>query len=151
MERYVLWFSDDIDGVATLDDRYIATFDDLESAHYYAFAQRLYLSDGVSEPLELDWIADGRDFEPGSLDCEKALEAWSFFEDVANSLPNQAAQFRALDVKPSGTYDKLFRGNNLPAVAPPGEHYEPEWSEGEIAEIRLILTTGLTLLRSALR
>jgi hypothetical protein len=48
-------------------------------------------------------------------------------------------------------YDKLFRGSNLLAVAPPGERFEPHRRAAELAEIRLVLKAGLDRLETELR
>jgi hypothetical protein len=48
-------------------------------------------------------------------------------------------------------YDKLFWGNNLPVVTPPGEFYVPAWSDEELAELHRILSDGMRLIRVAVR
>jgi hypothetical protein len=144
-ERYVLWFQDDIDGVVIEDTRRVLTFNDRESLTAYANERHLLLSNDTPTELDLDWIAQGNDFITGQLDCAKTLNAWNFFSDVASSLPEKAIDFIAKDKKPNETYDKLFWGNNLPAVTPEGEHYTPEWSREEIVEIESILVAGLML------
>jgi len=40
-------------------------------------------------------------------------------------------------------YNQFFYGRNLPAMTPVGEHYEPEWSEADVDEIRRVLRAGL--------
>jgi hypothetical protein len=45
-------------------------------------------------------------------------------------------------------YDKVFFGNNLPSMTPPGEHYVPAWSEEEIDRLSRVLTGGLRLFRA---
>ena len=47
-------------------------------------------------------------------------------------------------------YDKLFFGNNLPAMTPPGEHYDPTWSDAEIRILCSVIAAGLHLFRSHL-
>jgi hypothetical protein len=79
---------------------------------------------------------------------ELLLDAWNLFGDVARSvgvpLDDRSAERHTL-------YDKLFAANNLPAVTPPGERYEPRWSESELAGLREVLAEGIQVFRAALR
>lgn len=83
---------------------------------------------------------------PATIDCALLLESWNLFTDVDASL-----RWSHFDPKPRRTqqlYEKLFRGNNLQAVAPVGEHYRPRWSGREVRVLRIVLTDGLWLFRN---
>jgi len=58
--------------------------------------------------------------------------------------------FEQLDSRFSEVYEKLFWGNNLPAVTPKGFHFDPEWSPDEIAGLATVLRAGLKLFKSRL-
>jgi hypothetical protein len=148
-ERVALWFGGDTDRVLTDEQGRISTFLSVEDAKLFATIRKLSIEQDASPTLELDWIS-AEAFIGNSLDCVKTLNAWNFFADVANSIPDRASEFLALHKKPNKIYDKLFWGNNLPAVTPDSEHYEPAWSEEELSEIKSFLYSGLDLLRGTL-
>lgn len=54
------------------------------------------------------------------------------------------------DQKADKCYDKLFYGNNLPSVTPPGEHYSPHFDDHEQRVIHEILDRGRVILASHL-
>jgi hypothetical protein len=151
LNRHVIWFQNDVDGVITTHNKRIVTFETQDDATNYAVGSNIALTPRVDENLELDWLVDGADFSTGDIDCRRTLLAWNFFADVAASLGAKASDFLAKDRKPSKTYDKVFWGNNLPAVTPDGEHYVPSWSTEEIEEIKSILVAGLMLFISNLQ
>jgi len=64
------------------------------------------------------------------------------FKSSAHSLYEIVSQ-RAREL-----HEKLFLANNLPAVTPPGAHYEPVWSRDEIELLSRIYRFGLTELRA---
>ena len=90
-------------------------------------------------------------FLPDSLpiDCSLFLNVWNLFDDVASS--TGVGAFERNSREALVVYDKLFWGNNIRAVTPPGEHYVPAWTEGEIAELHRILGDGMALVRNAIR
>jgi hypothetical protein len=67
-----------------------------------------------------------------------------------------SVRFHALDVDDMTArgaekiYDKLFFGNNLPAITPAGVSYEPVWSHDEIETLSRIYRLGLTGLRAGI-
>ena len=85
------------------------------------------------------------------INCKKGLAAWNLFVDVANSADSRASAFKRLDSKRGEIYNKLFWGNNLPAVTSEGRHYTPEWSPHEVAYLKKILSCGLKLFASRTR
>jgi hypothetical protein len=144
IERFVIWYQNDTDGVLTDEQGKIPTFSSAESAMAFVKKRGLMDAQCASFTLNLDWISAD---EPTDIDCVETLNAWNFFADVSNSVADRAHEFFALDKRPSQLYDKVFWGNNLPAVTPIGERYEPSWSDGELSEIRAILRSGLTLFK----
>ena len=45
-------------------------------------------------------------------------------------------------------YDKVFRGNNLPAITRTGESYVPVWSPDELRSIKALMKSGIALFHS---
>jgi len=72
------------------------------------------------------------------------LNAWNLFGDIATSVDAEFDSDRQLSQR---VYEKLFWGNNLPSVTPPGKHYTPLWNEDELSLMRAILGHGLDIFR----
>ena len=148
-DAYLIWYSNDQDGVIIDESSHIPTFHDQASLRRYASALGLAVSD--EEPLlhDLDrvsqWLAHPG---PQTIDCPLLFGAWNLFLDVASSVADQAFIQRqaALD----HIYNKLFWGSNLPAMTPPGEHYTPAWKKREVALLWQTLDTGLKLFQAHL-
>jgi hypothetical protein len=145
-DGYLIWFSDDTDGLVTQADRTVLSFRDQETLHAYASGHQIVLD--ATEPLrhDLDIVARWLHFDfPGELDCRVLLSAWNLFADLAVSVNGNFDQDRK---RTRHIYEKLFWGNNLPAATPSGEHYTPVWSEAEVLLMREVLTEGLQLFRT---
>jgi hypothetical protein len=80
------------------------------------------------------------------VDCSAFLNAWNFFDDMAEIHANPETQHARLSREASEIYEKLFWGNNLPATTPTGERYEPSWTIGELEMMRQVLESGLHLI-----
>jgi hypothetical protein len=77
------------------------------------------------------------------VDCGLLLEAWNLFDDIAASI---GAHLHDRGERRDKVYDKLFWGNNLPAVTPPGRSYQPLWNGCELRILRSVLRRGLDIL-----
>lgn len=78
------------------------------------------------------------------------LNAWNFLDNLASLHEGADSAFNRLSHE-AACYDKLFWGNNLPAITPAGEFYRPSWRDEELAEIRSVFEAGLDLLNDELR
>jgi hypothetical protein len=87
----------------------------------------------------------------GGVDCPAFLNAWNFLDDLAGLHAGADTPHTRLSRAAAVCYDRLFRGNNLPAVTPPGERFEPSWGENDLAAIRGVMLAGLELLAAELR
>ena len=148
VERLMVWYSDESDGVLTSSPGRIALFKDPAEVERYATQQNLKLE---PEPVALydfdrlaQWLA-----QPSreALDCRFLLDAWNMLCDVAFSVGAKIEERRDAQ----GVYDKLFWGCNLPSMTPPGEHFEPRWSDEDVLILSEVLSSGLRLLRGAVR
>jgi hypothetical protein len=144
-DGYLIWFSNDDDGVVTQPDGTVPSFRDQEALRAYATFHQIDLD--VMEPLvhDLDvvaqWLGRPRSAE---IDSDAFLTVWNLFGDLATSVNGDCDGDRK---RTQPVYDKLFWGNNLPAVTPPGKHYTPVWSDDELLLMREILHDGLLLFR----
>ena len=146
LDRYLIWFSDDSDGVVLETGRSVASFrtrSDLDS-----FAESRGLAFEPGEPAEFDldsveaWL---REPDGSTVDCDVFLNAWNLFGDIASSRGDASLERSSLSA--GRVYGKLFWGCNVPAVTPDGEQYVPSWSDREVAELRRNLSGGIRLMR----
>jgi len=145
--RYLVW-CDDSPAPLLLDAAgRIAAYG--TPAEVLARAELSHLPLQLEPPLlhDLDRLAQQlATLRPATIDCALLLESWNLFTDVGASL-----RWSHFDPKPRRTqqlYEKLFRGNDLPAVTPASEHYRPCWSVREVRALRIVLTDGLRLFRN---
>jgi hypothetical protein len=149
-DLYLIWFSDDTDGVVLEKDNSVASFRTRSELISYAARHGLLLE--AEEPTLFDvdsverWL-DRPDSE--AIDCSLFLDSWNLFTDIASSRGDSVfdRDSRAAET----VYHKLFWGNNLPAVTPPGEHYGPIWSDEEVSELQQVLCAGMVLLRDGVK
>jgi hypothetical protein len=146
VDSYLIWFSNDSDGVVVELDGSVPTF--RARSDLCAYAGRRGLALEAEEPSEFDldaverWLTRS---DPGAIECGLFLDAWNLFGDIASS--KGCAAFEGASRSAVVVYDKLFWGNNLPTVTPPGEHFVPAWSDAEVAELHRILSNGMALVR----
>ncbi len=155
-DAYLLWRTDESsertapDGVLLDEVGRVVTFRHLDQLRDYAARRGIPVVTEVNpEPLDLDavdrWLAAAR---KTNVDCATFLNAWNLFSDLASTIQGDLAH---IDGQREGRiYNKLFWGNNLPAVTPPGKHYEPLWSKSEVGRMRNVLGAGMRLFRERL-
>ena len=144
---YVVWYSDEVDGLVRLKDGKIASFADERQAR--AFCRENGISIMLEPPAvyDFDKVAMWCDSPAsGSIEPTAFLNAWNMLED-ARGLRLDAHLPEISSQRAGKIYDKLFFANDLPAVTPRGASYEPIWSEGEIELLSRIYRVGLVELR----
>jgi hypothetical protein len=146
---YLIWNSNDNDTVETDALGHVLTFKDSQTMAAYAAAKQYALETEEPKLHDLDWVAQWLTTTDIPVNCDDALCAWNLFGDVARSIPQAGESFEQLDRRFGEVYNKLFWGNNLPAMTPEGCHFEPEWSSDEITELAIVLRTGLALFQSS--
>lgn len=152
-DGYLLWYegpeTEAQDRVVVDENGRVPVFRALDELKAMAPRRGFDVIDEAPVQHDLDalgrWLTDPRvdNVEPDVL-----LAGWNIFGDIAISV---GATF---DPDPDTTidlYQKLFWGNNLPAMTPPGERYVPTWTEVEIARMVDVLSEGLRLFREVLR
>jgi hypothetical protein len=142
--RFVAWYSGDPDGFLREPGGRLVVAD---------AADALQVPLEVVEPVRYDfdhirsWCK-----RPGAggVDCRAFLDAWNFLDDLAGLYAGADTAHTRLSRSAAEVYDKLFWGNNNPAVTPPGERFDPSWSPEELATIRGVFESGLDLLAAEL-
>jgi hypothetical protein len=136
----------DTDGVLVYNGQ-IAWARTEEDFSELARLHNLTLEAGNEEPQNLDGI-EGLLQLPASDDtCAQLLNVWNLLADIARSV-NASLDDRGPEA--DKCYDKLFYGNNLPSITPPGEHYSPYFDDREQRVISEILDRGRVILASRL-
>lgn len=148
-DAYLIWYTNEQDGVVTDSDGKVPCFQSPEDLLHYA--ESLNLSLNVEDPIlnNLDVVAEWLNRgDSESVDCKSFLAAWNLFDDVSRSVTGNFDPEHQLTQK---IYDKLFWGNNLPSVMPEGKSYHPEWTKRELKIIKEVLGYGLSLFRHSVR
>jgi hypothetical protein len=148
-ERYLIWYSDDVDGFVLDEDGALRVFADVVALRSYAGANGLKLA--VDEPTwyDFDALITWLDHPlRQAIDPRAFLNVWNLFTDVRSSLTGRSTA-RDPDGG-SSVYEKLFRANNLPSVTPPGKSFTPDWTDDDIRDLARVRSGGLQLFRSAL-
>ena len=144
---FFLWFTNDIDGVH-LEDGDLLTFDSISDCLGFAMSRNFSMGDREPTLFEIDpiwqWL---QTFDCGTVDPLMLLNIWNLIEDFLRS---RAPNNDPFPLAKCGVYDKLFWASNLPAVTPPGQRFDPEWSTDERREIATILTEPFSEFRGAL-
>jgi hypothetical protein len=145
MDAFLIWFTNSHDGVWVDAQGLIPSFQTLAQLQSYAAAHQIPIDNEVAMLHDLDVVATWLKRPlSADIDCDSFLAAWNLFSNVSAAINGD---FDPDHARTTGVYDKLFYGNNLPVITPPGEHYEPEWTDDEVLLIRELLAGGLQLFR----
>ena len=151
VNTFVVWYEDDRDGFVRRPDGQLLhalSLEELTSA-----ASEMGLSLVPHKPVRYDldqlreWCVGA---EAAAVDCPAFLNAWNLFDDLAQLHDRCDSDYGKLSRGAAETYDKLFWGNNLPSVTPPGKQFTPAWSAEELEEIRRVMEAGLRLVEAEL-
>ena len=125
----------------------ILSFTDLKDLQEYTSENGLTISPQDLPALHnLDWIMNWlKEPSADTLDCDPILTAWNLFTDIYNSVEKDRAAFEAVDKANQVIYDKIFFGNNHPAITPEGQQYQPSWTSDEIEHLCAVLSAGLEM------
>jgi hypothetical protein len=149
-DRYVLWYSNDHDGLVRAGGG-IAQFSSAEEAGVYADGHGLQLQAG--EPTVYDWDSIERWCEAPEASAivpEVFLNAWNMLNDLRPTGGGRRL-FAHADHRNHVIYDKLFRACNLPAITLDDNRYEPRWTRADVRRIAQVLRLGLAELRTQMR
>lgn len=148
---YCIWYTNDRDGLLASDGQ-ITSFPSSADRTVYAKARlpNLRVSRAKTELFssikQFRKKARTRRRAEGYFlcDCAYVLEMWNLYADAAASVN---AEFYGNRRALCGIYDKLFWGNNIPAVTPEGAEYMPRWSGIEWNEILRVRKNGMAVIK----
>ena len=144
--RWLIWFAADVDGVWVESDGTVPTFDSLIDLIKFANDRGISINDGVDAELhDIDAVDAWLINHGAAIDCDMFLSVWNLFKDVAVSV---GTTLNDQDLNTREVYQKLFRGNNLPAVIAEGCRYEPSWTTTDLERLSQVLSRGIGLFRS---
>jgi hypothetical protein len=147
---FFIWYSNERDGVVLDKDDYIVTVQTVPQLSRFAQRRNLIIEDQEPTFYDLDfvsrWVQKASENE---IDCPRFLNAWNLFTDVASSLGDATFPGNERRFKP--IYDKLFWGNNLPSMTPPGEFFVPDWDDQEFEQMAEVLSYGLHMFRNHIK
>ncbi len=151
-ERWLLWFSEEEDGVVTDGHGAVPSFHSLAALEAYACSRGFVPGEAPALLHDLDkteaWI-EGR--SAPAIDCENLLCAWNLFADVSRSV---AGDFDADPAATDALYERLFFGSDAanhvlrPSDAP---GFIPRFTERESDVIRATMAAGLVMFRRVVR
>lgn len=134
---FLIWVMDDKDHFLT-DNGDLLFFEKLSNARTFAEKTGLNVIDDIDVYNIDEYVPKNKD----SVDCSATLQLWNTLSDIAISVN---VPFEGDDASYTTTYGKLVYGCNLPALSN-GYHYDPTWTEEEIADINKILASGIDIL-----
>jgi hypothetical protein len=148
VDRVFFWerWTDPPDRIVLDDAGMVLAFPSEQAAREAAAGKSPELSVEEGSVYDLDTVDAWCKSSDTIGDCAHLLDAWNLLAD----LPRYASLFTAADARLTAVYDKLFRGCNLPATTPDGEHYVPVWTASETAALKHMLLLGLAELRARL-
>lgn len=141
-DGWLIWYSDTEDGVVLDEHQQLLLFSTLDALE--AHSKRIGIRVLYSQAKRVD-------FDCPFSECavpqnrDNALCLWNLVEDMERSLGILKPIESNANVS---AYDKLFYGNNLPAVNQSGCTYTPTFSSEELAEIHDVQERGLRILRT---
>jgi hypothetical protein len=145
--QYLIWFTDEDDGVYLDADATVPSFSKQEELYEYAQAAGISVDLAESVLLDLDTVSEWLvDRTADTVDCVVLLNAWNLFDDVSRSL---GGTFDANRERTGDIYNKLFWGNNIPAMTPEGQSFHPTWTQIELDIMREVLRSGFALFNNA--
>jgi len=151
-DSYLIWYSNDTDGVFVDPNGIVLSFRSIDAVRIFAEERGIAVEN--EEPIlhNLDIVKRWLDKpKTSTVDCVEFLAAWNLFGDVAHSInDNTASVFLKNEKMGNKLYDKLFWGNNLPAMTPEGHSYIPLWTNVQIELIQEILTNGLNMFEKSI-
>jgi hypothetical protein len=148
-DSYLIWYSNEIDGVFVDEDDFVPSFNDTHSLLKHANERGISVEAEGPILLNLDVIGKWlNEKDVGLIDPHSFNGAWNLFDDVSRSIKG------SFDADPQLTqkmYDKLFWGCNLPSVTPERAQYHPSWMPHELKIMRDVLDAGLQMFQRSIR
>jgi hypothetical protein len=148
--RWVIYYTNDQDGMATDKDNKILAFAQVEGAQAYAKKKKWKIKPGM-EPFDLDQVELWcKSFDTDSLDCPALYRCWNLLGDVSNSL-GLGSTFLGYSDSAMKIHEELFWGCNLPGMAPVDNPYRAKLSGEQVELLQEVFQEGLKLIKLHLK
>jgi len=152
VDAFVVWYEDERDGFVRCPNGRLLAAESIEDLKAAAVGMGLLLVPDDVVEYDFDRLREWcRRPTTEGVECSEFLNAWNFFDDLAGLHDHPGTAYAQLSRSAGECYDKLFWGNNLPSVTPPGEQFTPSWSADEVERIRQVMEAGLELVEVELR
>lgn len=147
---YVVWYSNDDDGLLGAHDGKIASSTELDRLRTFCSTNGLTLMPDAPARYDFDSVcAWCKHPVAEAVEPELFLNVWNMLGD-SRSLHEADVLFAddAAAGRSDKVYEKLLYANNLPSLTPEGARYEPIWSAEELSLLSRIYAAGLGALRA---
>ncbi|HEX2868463.1 MAG TPA: hypothetical protein VHO03_15580 [Ignavibacteriales bacterium] len=147
MDRYLIWFSDDADGVITDNSGNALSFQSKEALYEYASSSNLEITSEEPELHNLDLVSEWiKENDPSVINFSQFNNIWNLWTDTSHST---GRSFDEADESAERIYDKLFWSCTLPTGQSDNEDYIPEWTEDELKAMKELFLKGMAMFERA--
>lgn len=147
-DAYLIWYSDETDGVLTDSSDKIISFDTKEQLLEYALKVKIDIKSEILELHNIDLVSEWiKANDPEKINFTEFNNIWNLWTDIANSINGSFYQDSfAIDK----IYDKLFWSCDLPTASAEDNRYFPEWTEDELATMKELFSNGINMFQQSL-
>jgi hypothetical protein len=144
--RWLLWFSNEADGLYVENDRF-PSFDSADSLRTYAASRGIGVETEEASLHDLDAVSEWLSRPSATtVDCSEFLAAWNLAQDAAVSLGLSLAD---RDEVADRVYEKLFQRSGPNWLDHPEDpELTADWTAEEIQRLAHVLGRGLDMIRS---
>jgi hypothetical protein len=147
-EYYCVWYCDDKDGFLT-DRNKIMVFDSEKLLLDYCKDNNIQINEDELTCFSLDNALNWLEEKKFDIDSDYFLNFWNHISDLAYSV-GENFYGDSKEAQINKVYDKLFFGNNLPAITPENKKYYPTWDLSEINLLVKIVHDGIRIIKTYL-
>ena len=142
---YCIWFSDDEKDGFLLNGSILRIFHSEEAALTFLKSLPSYQKAIKTTTYDVNKI-DQTIMRAIPFDPHIILDFWNIIDDLANSI-GIPFEGNKKDGLTNSIYDKLFYGNNLPAINTSNRIYTPQFTSEEFVRLTTILMDGIALIK----
>ena len=144
-ENFCLWFSDKNGKDQFLtNDLGVICFSRYSELFYYITENNLNIEQNqinYDVSMAINWLAECS----SNIDCEYFLTLWNITTDLVYSIKRDFLGNSESKMTKS-VYDKLYWGNNLPALKGNEDIYIPKWKSKELHRLHLVIADSVSII-----
>jgi hypothetical protein len=146
-DQYLIWFSDETDGVLTDASGNALSFYSKNELLEYASENNLQIVSEEPELHNLDLVSEWiKENDPSIINFSQFNNMWNLWTDTSHST---GRGFNEDDEAAEKIYDKLFWSCTLPTGKSDDQNYIPEWTEDELKTMRELFLKGIAMFKDA--